>query len=183
MEYKTGYHNPEDRNWWYEEGVKREKLFVDKIVPLIGMEGRIILNPAKEVDPKLPDLLCDGNIADLKSIFTPFFKAKRFKIDGVECDPRFTITFNRKDYIRYNELYPDIDIYLWVHWQTLYGYNVVVDPLMAIYHIPFYQLADDIEKGLYPLHAYKNRTDDNRNAKDSYVVDVRRLHEIGRLVG
>ncbi|MDO4705225.1 MAG: hypothetical protein Q4A98_03305 [Comamonadaceae bacterium] len=71
------------------------------------MEARI--NPAKNMDKTAPDLIIDGAISDLKTQNTPFFTASRYGLD-----PRFAVTFNRKDYERYKRIYPSIVIYFWI---------------------------------------------------------------------
>jgi hypothetical protein len=97
-------HGTEDKQWWLRHGERLEADFVELCVTHLALD--VCLNPAKLVDPTAPDLLVDGKIADLKTQNTPFFTASRYGLD-----PRFTITFNWKDYERYRKLYPDIIIF------------------------------------------------------------------------
>lgn len=96
------------------------------------LELGIRLNPAKLLDLTAPDLLVDGRIADLKTQNTPFFTASRYGLD-----PRFTITFNRKDYERYISLYPDIAIFYWIDWTQTTWRDMSVGYLVGVYKLPF----------------------------------------------
>lgn len=164
-------HDTEDRGWWYIHGEKLEASFVRLCRERIGINAHI--NPAKELDKTAPDLIVDGVIADLKTQNTPFFTAGRYKLD-----PRFTVTFNRKDYERYKRLYPDVVIYFWLDWtQTTWRDNRVAY-LGGIYRLPFTEVASIIESPA-PEHFYVNRQAPNDiNAKSSFLIDIRRFERL-----
>lgn len=185
MKYGDVIHNTEDKDWWLIHGANLEKRFVENVCPEIRLDG--IINPEKEQDPTVPDLIVNGRLADLKTQNTPFFTASRYnKKEGgkkVPFDPTYTVTFNRKDYLRYRKLYPDIDIYFWVQWKvTKYnmknGGVINVSPLSGIWYVGFKELMNDIKDGKYPLHSYLRRGGDMVNATESYVLDLNDFEEI-----
>jgi len=95
-------------------------------------------------------------------------------------DPQYVVTFNRKDYLRYQRLYPSIMIYFWLDWhvrEMVIGRSIfAIAPLAGVWRAPFAQLAGLIEHSNTPLHAYQRRQGDTQgNAKESYLVDVRAL--------
>lgn len=164
-------HNTEDKHWWLRHGERLELDFVDLCVTHLALDIR--LNPAKLLDPTAPDLLVDGKIADLKTQNTPFFTASRYGLD-----PRFTVTFNRKDYERYISLYPDIAIFYWIDWTQTTWRDMSVDYLAGVYTLPFSKVCDLIERGA-PEHSYINRRSDSRgNAKSSFLFDVRHFVQL-----
>jgi hypothetical protein len=167
-------HNTEDKGWWVIEWAKQEQLFVTQVCPKLGLAAAI--NPAKQHNRYAPDIVVDGRVADLKCQQTPFFKARVL----YNLDPQYVVTFNRKDYLRYQRLYPGIQIYFWLDWQVremLIGPTTfVVDPLAGVWRAPLGRIAALIEGGAAPLHTYQRRQADRQgNAKDSYLVDVREL--------
>jgi hypothetical protein len=167
-------HDTEDKQWWVIEWAKKEQLFVTQVCPKLGLIATI--NSAKQQNRYAPDIVVDGQVADLKCQQTPFFKARVL----YNLDPQYVVTFNRKDYLRYQRLYPRIVIYFWLDWQVremLIGRSsFVVAPLAGVWRAPFAQLAALIEHGTAPLHAYQRRRGDTQgNAKESYLVDVRAL--------
>jgi hypothetical protein len=100
---------------------------------------------------------------------TPFFSAGRYGLD-----PRFTVTFNRKDYERYAKLYPTLIIFFWADWKQLEWRDSRVAPLSAIYQVPFATIAAKIKGGTVPEHAYQRRVGDRAgNAKSSFLLDLR----------
>ena len=93
-------------------------------------------------------------------------------------DPRFTVTFNRKDYERYKALYPNIAIYFWLDWTQTTWQDRHVDYLGGVFRLPFAGVAALIEKGA-PEHTYKYRqAQGDLNAKSSFLLDIRRFDEI-----
>jgi hypothetical protein len=170
----------EDKLAWCADGVERENDFVARVAPAHGLDAKI--NPEKATNIYAPDLIVNGKVADLKSQTTPFFTAKRAfrtakRPDGL--DPQYAVTFNRKDYQRYREHYPDLDIYFWVEWAELEGYGTTVRPLVGLYKVPFAALAARIEAGDAKLHEYQRRIGDQAgNARDSYGFDVREFEKI-----
>lgn len=173
----------ENKKWWVIHGKELEKAFVKNIAPNIGLNA--VINPEKETNYCAPDMIVDGRLAELKCCMTPFFTAgKRVSAWGKPSEPLTTVTFDRKDYLRYKEQYPDLDIYFWVSWadseyKTAQGEIIRVRGLEGVWFIPFKKLSKLIEMGKYPLHEYMNRKDDtNGNSKECYLVDLRDLKHI-----
>ena len=169
-------HDTEDKRWWVDYGKALEHKFVDLCVNMLGIDACI--NPAKQEDKLAPDLVVNGRVADLKTQHTPFFLAQKFA--GIP--PTYAVTFNRIDYIRYNKLYPDIDIYFWIDWKvkemSIRGTVHTVDDHNGIYLLPFVEVSKLIDNGAYE-HGYAKRIYDTKgNAKSSYVLDIRQFVRI-----
>ena len=163
------HHDLQDKGMWCQSGATKEEVFVKKY----GAQLNLIINPEKQTNPYVPDLLNISNntLADLKTQNTPFFQARsRFGLD-----PQYVVVFNQKDQLRYQKLYPDIEIYFAIDWQVIKfeGYRTInVKPMLGIYFIPFGKLNALCQKA--PLHSYTQRENDQKgNAKGSYVLDVR----------
>lgn len=164
-------HDTEDKRWWLQHGEILEARFVDLCRDRLRLDARI--NPDKEHDPTVPDLVVEGALADLKTQNTPFFTAGRYGLD-----PRFAVTFNRKDYERYKTLYPSLVVYFWLDWKQTEGFGSRVDYYGGIFRLPFPVLAQMIEHGA-PEHTYKYRQGDTAgNAKSSFVLDVRKFEPL-----
>lgn len=164
-------HSTEDKGWWLRHGERLEVRFVQLARTKLELDAYI--NPAKADDPTVPDLIVDGEVADLKTQNTPFFTAARYGLD-----PRFAVTFNRKDYERYKNRYPSIIVYFWIDWTQTEWNGYRVDYYGGIFRVPFTILARMIEHGA-PEHRYKYRQDDNvGNAKTSYILDVRSFESL-----
>lgn len=161
-------HDTEDRGWWYIHGQRLEEQFVQICRTKLNINAKI--NPEKCTDNTAPDLLVNQSLADLKTQNTPFFTAGRYGMD-----PRFTVTFNRKDYDRYMLLYPNIEIYFWIDWtQTKYR-DIEIEYFGGVFTLPFRQVVAMIDKGV-PEHHYARRTDpSDRNAKSSFLLDIRKF--------
>ena len=164
--------NTEDRNKWYKSGESEELVFINEIVPKIGVD--LIINPEKENTPWKIDLVYKSNkrYADLKTQNTPFFTASRYFYRGKKYDPAYTVTFNKKDYENYKQSYPDCDIYFWVNWTQLEYKDISLEPVNGVWMAPFKKISDAIESGIVQLHSYKNRKNDDYNAKESYLLDL-----------
>jgi len=162
----------EDKPWWVIHGRDLEDRFVNEVLPRIGFRGMI--NPEKETNPYAPDLIVEDHLADLKCQQHPFFTAGRFGLD-----PQYAVSFNYKDYVRYSDEYPSLDIYWWVHWQQLADYGVEVEPMHGVWRASFPAMRWAILHGRVPSHAYQHRVHDTLgNAKASYVFDVRRFEAL-----
>jgi hypothetical protein len=97
-------------------------------------------------------------------------------------NPRFTVTFNRKDYERYRELYPDLVVYFWINWQTLSWRDIHVKPLSAVFRSPFDCIASQVTSGIAVEHHYRRREDDRAgNARSSFLLDARSLEFVAPL--
>ena len=167
-------HDTEDKAWWLTHGENLEKRFVELCLNSLGISAQI--NPEKESTPTAPDLLVEGRVADLKVQNTPFFTSGRYKLN-----PRFTVTFNRKDFERYTSLYPTIDIYYWVAWKQAVWNNITVEPIAGIWRAPFSSIRAMIEGGA-PEHRYIHRKQDTGgNAKSSFLLDLAQFETIAML--
>ncbi|HEY2326660.1 MAG TPA: hypothetical protein VGH52_04155 [Gaiellaceae bacterium] len=171
-------HSLEDKEWWCAAGEDKERAFVEQVLPLLGFSGEI--NPAKQEDRFAPDLVVNGHLADLKSQRTPFFKAQ--ELFGV--DPQFAVSFNDKDYRRYAEHYPELDIYYWVVWQTttrrIGSKERSVKPMAGVWRATFAAMRYRIEHESVRSHTFLHRLlDGPGNGKSSYMFDVRKFEFLG----
>jgi hypothetical protein len=149
--------------------------FVTKCRDLLGLE--ISINPQKQLDKTAPDLVFEGCLADLKTQNTPFFTSSRYGID-----PRFCVTFNRKDFERYASMYPEINIFFWVDWKQLSYKEFSTTHLAGVFKVGFSKLREMVEAGA-PEHAYLRRINDKAgNAKTSFLFDVRKMSNLMDLV-
>jgi hypothetical protein len=168
-------HNTEDKSWWLQHGLELEYQFVELCRNKLKVRAEI--NPAKSDSPTAPDLLVDGNIADLKVQNTPFFSATKYSMD-----PRFTVTFNRKDFERYSALYPEIVVYFWVNWKQLAWKNFRVQKLNAICKAEFSLITEQVASGNAIEHIYMHRRGDTKgNAKSSFLLDIRTFQKVALL--
>lgn len=183
VERNQALFNTEDRSKWYEWGGEREPLFVSLIAQLTGRDIRI--NPEKAECPWAIDLydFTMKRPADLKTQNTPFFTAGKYLYDGRKCDPAYSVTFNKKDYEHYLEDYPDCDIYFWVDWNQLTYGNISVPHIAGVWRGDFRKMAKKIQAGKVALHSYDRRRDDDHNARDSYIFDLRDTEVFERLEG
>lgn len=99
-------------------------------------------------------------------------------------DPQFAVTFNAKDYLRYSESYPNIDLYFWVVWQVttrqVGGEARHVKPMAGVWRASFPTLRYRIEHESMRSHDYLHRLlDQEGNAKRSYVFDLRKFEFLG----
>ena len=124
-----------------------------------------------------------------RASWTPFFTCARYTQDEAgrplarRLDPRLTITFDAKDYRRYCELYPECDIYLYVHWEQLAYRDVEIEPLEGVWVARFADMRAKIEERALVHHNYLRRKGDPRNANDCYLFDLRdpHLHQAPRV--
>lgn len=160
-------YSTEDKASWCREAEVLEREFVRDIAPKINRT--LIINPEKALDPTVIDLYnpIQNYYADLKSPRTPYFTSSTYGFD-----PTYTVTFNRKDYLRYKKLYPSAIIYWHVRWDQLSLGERKVEPLEGVWEVPFSYMAKVIEEGMAPLHPYKYRKTDEVNAKDSYLFNL-----------
>jgi hypothetical protein len=163
--------DPQDKKAYVKFGVKKEKEFIAFFDQHIE-PGGCIINPKKETDPYAPDIILYGELADLKTQLTPFFTSARYKMD-----PQYTVTFNKKDVERYDDLYPHIQIVFWIDWQTAEWKTIKVPPVHGVYLATFKQVRDMTMNA--PLHEYKDRKADQQgNARSSYLLDVRKFTQL-----
>lgn len=172
QERNTSKFNTEDKGSWVVEGASLEVEFVEKVVPFLGLN--IQIHPDKKTNPYSIDLYDYDNDspADLKTQETPFFLvAKKYPDFGYA--PRYAVTFNHKDYVRYKERYPDCDIYYFVRWKQTEKYGVKIKPLTGVWVAAFRDMRALIEQKEVARHPYRFRQGDQVNAKDSYIFDLR----------
>lgn len=182
VERNQALFNTEDRTRWYEFGENEEQDFIEQIVPVIGRDIRI--NPDKEERPWAIDLY-DYTLekyADLKTQKTPFFTASKYEYRGAAYNPTYVVTFNRKDYENYRVNHPNCDIYFWVNWNQLEYKSIQVQPLCGVWKAEFAKMVELIEDGTVALHPYKHRTDDDHNARDSFLFDLSDIDVFERIV-
>ena len=166
-------HDTEDRDWWYLHGNNLEESFVQICQQRLALKAQI--NPSKRFDKYAPDLMVEGNLADLKTQNTPFFTASKYGLD-----PQYTFTFNRKDYERYQSRYPEIDIYVWLDWRQVEGYGAKVNYLGGFFTLPFTRVAELIEAGAKDHFYLRRQSEEDRNAKSSFLLDIRDFDELFR---
>jgi hypothetical protein len=160
----------EDKPLWLGLGEELERSFIESVAPKLGLSVR--RNPDKDSDPTAPDLLVNGELADLKCQRTPFFSARRYG-----KDPGRTVTFNVKDYCRYLQKWPDLWIYFYVKWEvTSYPpgkADIEVQPLHGVWRVRATGVQELVRSGRAPRHSYRRRRDDRRgNARDSYLLSL-----------
>ena len=165
-------HDLQDKGFWYDRGVRKEEVFVDKYGDRLNLD----INPKKQTNKAALDLINTQNNreGDLKTQNTPFFTAEK----NYNINPQYAVTFNNNDKERYEKKYEDIDIYFAIDWQAVRiefpndSFDPIeVNPMEGIWRIRFLDLCKMVEKNY--LHEYKQRKNDNRgNAKSSYVLDL-----------
>jgi len=167
----------QDKMSWCRRGETLE----DEFLRVYGDRLKLKLNPAKKEKPTVPDFIyIPGNrIADLKTVNTPFFSARRYGVD-----PQYAVTFNKKDLEYYRRCYSDILLYFSIDWiatkLVIKGCKIyTVEPMVGVWGIRFC----NIQKLCCPenLHEYKLRIGDKVNATHSYVLDLRR-NEFGKVI-
>lgn len=171
-------HATEDKSYWCKAYGPDVELPFAQSLQNFGLVGA--LNPLKESDPYTHDLSVTFP-SDLKTVRTPMFKAQ--ELYGI--DPQFAVTFNRKDMRRYMQLYPNIVVFFDVKWsgcRASFGgktHRVQDMRLLAAGFLSDIQRAI-IADGLHK-HTYQRRVNDTSgNAKESWVFDIRRLHQVFR---
>ena len=61
-----------------------------------------------------------------------------------------------------------------MNWKATTNFGVSVEKQRGIWFLSYEQMIDLVEDA--PLHAYQNRIDDTKgNAKDSYILDLRKM--------
>jgi len=167
-------HDTEDKQWWCEHTANKDEIeFVEQIAPRLDLD--IIINPQKENNKTAPDLLWNGQLAELKSPRTPFFMAKKYF--NIPAD--WAVTFNTKDYHRYIALYPEIPILFHVRWEQLkkkiHGKIYTVNPIEGVWETSIQQINQFVKDGA-KIHTYWKRINDKRgNAKASLGLDLRKM--------
>ena len=161
--------------WCQEYGDRVEAEFCVRRLYELGVSG--YLNPAKRVDKYVHDLFGIFQV-DLKTVRTPFFRAK----EKYGIDPQYAVTINRKDVERYKALYPNIIVVFDVLWdeknckKTIDGKNYEVLPMHMTYAGFINDIRNAVIAGGNSRVVYQGRVGDTvGNAKESFVFDVRKL--------
>jgi len=146
-------------------------------LPFTSYKAKI--NPNKKNNPYTHDLIVNRFKSDLKTQDTPFFLANKL----YNIDPQWAITYNHKDYINYKKNYTNKNIEMLLFFDLKrkdeINYGIQTYPMRAVFITKAAVIEKMIENNEIPLHEYKNRKDDlNGNAKNSYVIDVRKFQMI-----
>jgi len=166
----------ENRDAWYKIGEQGELDFIKTY----GKGLRLAINPDKETDKTVPDLLClkTGLLADLKKLSTPYYMSQ--KQHGIP--PEFCFTFNHTDFIEYCVLHPnDFLIIVWQTFERSMSFNIMVEQEEAVYYVSLLEMKELVKKS-GKLHYYNRReNDDKGNAKSSYPFDLRDFNKVNNL--
>jgi len=146
---------------WYTMGELYEEMFC---IVARQYAWNAIINPEKKKDPKLPDIIFEGQLSDLKTQATPFFLSEKYGVKPENC-----ITFNSKDYRRYKKKYPDINIYYWRGWEKCERFNRKVKKVRGVWWLPFTEVDKLVQKA--PEHTYRTRHNGNDYDQSCYVLN------------
>ena len=157
--------------------METESLFAVNRMFDVGLAS--FVNPVKKIDKFTHDLFTIFP-CDLKTVKTPLFKAREL----FDIDPQYAVTFNLKDGKRYAEKYPHIAVIFDVEWKDhcsilIGGIKYEVQPM----HQTFVGFLADIRNAIIKAGnkkiQYARRVhDDQGNAKESFVFDVRSLQRL-----
>jgi hypothetical protein len=161
----------EHKAHWVEEfGIKTEARFLQTLWKH-GIDA--IINPAKREDPTAHDLSLIAWPGDLKTVETPLFKAQAL----YDSDPQYTVTLNVRDVEEYDVYNPHIMLFFHLLWEketekVIGSTRYSVKPMQGVWMVwlPMFHVFSE----QMPVINYQRREDDqNGNAKNSYVFDVR----------
>ena len=161
----------EDRQPWYGLGNAYEQEFVETIAPRLGIQAQI--NPQKKRNPKAPDLIVNGKIAELKVRTQPFYTAQ----SKYGINPQYCVMFNRKDLEYYRRKYPHLIIFFGAMWQTgqtermIGKYNYKVKPMNGLWVATLNDVATFISTGKKGVFG-RNKWGDGA---DSYALNLRQF--------
>jgi hypothetical protein len=148
-------HQLQNRGVWYKHGNTKEEVFINAYGQTLG----VVINPDKENDPTLPDLVFQEHLADLKCQNTPLFYADK----DYKTPAQYAVTFNLKDALHYGPLgkhYERLTIFYWIDWVarkmiTSGNREYAVDKLTGVWRIDYSRLEDlRLRK---PIHWYYQR--------------------------
>jgi len=168
----------EDKLAWCAYGEETEHVFSQQRLFDLGLAGHV--NLEKKTNPFTHDLFVQFPV-DLKTVTTPLFMAREM----YDLDPQYTVTINHKDVTRYKQLYPNILIMFDVNWKELSkeinGNVYTVAPMTTTVAGFVSDVRRAVQKCGNKKITYKNRIDDNSgNAKESWVFDIRHLHQVSK---
>ena len=168
----------EDKLAWCAYGEETEHVFSQQRLFDLGLAGHV--NLEKKTNPFTHDLFVQFPV-DLKTVTTPLFMAREM----YDLNPQYTVTINHKDVTRYKQLYPNILIMFDVNWKELSkeinGNVYTVAPMTTTVAGFVSDVRRAVQKCGNKKITYKNRIDDNSgNAKESWVFDIRHLHQVSK---
>jgi len=168
----------EDKLAWCAYGEETEHVFSQQRLFDLGLAGHV--NLEKKTNPFTHDLFVQFPV-DLKTVTTPLFMAREM----YDLNPQYTVTINHKDVTRYKQLYPNILIMFDVNWKELSkeinGSVYTVAPMTTTVAGFVSDVRRAVQKCGNKKITYKNRIDDNSgNAKESWVFDIRHLHQVSK---
>jgi hypothetical protein len=171
----------ENKELWYKKSLHWEKYFCDNIANMFGIEA--IINPEKIRNPMAIDLIIKSQkgdiLTELKPQFTPFFKSK--ELYGI--DSQFAFAFNVRDYYEYKNFNSNIWILFWLFWlenkMDINKKEYKVSSICGLWTCSIKMLNNFIINKKPDIHIYKKRINDNNgNAKNSYIFDIRNFINI-----
>ena len=143
-----------------------EPRFISEIAPSYGLDARV--KPDCMIDHVAPDLLVNGEQADLKWRGRPFFKAQ--ELYGIPS--QYAMTLNTVKISRYMRVWPEMKIYAYLEWQG--GQTVIGDKRYTVrrkselWVLSVRKIASLVWHA--PIHTYRERT--TGNATSSYVINL-----------
>jgi len=163
-------HDAEDKAWWIEWGVEKEKDFLKlcekrQILPGIAKSKGTVY---------MPEFTYAGRYLDLKTVGTPFFVAQR----RYNVDSNFAVTLNRTDVMDCQLKYPECQIVFWVNWEAANNFGIDIQKQSGIWFLSYERMCQLIAKA--PEHRYSMRDKDNKqgNATSSFVLDLREMEQL-----
>lgn len=164
----------EDRAKWYAMAEDWERLFCRSVAPRYGINVKI--NPLKNINPAVNDLVIkmkNGKIVvgELKPQFTPFYLSKA----KYGIDPQYAFALNLRDL---RDIPKQGIVFLWVSWDGGVNYGISIRKMERLYYEWGHKFIDKIKELKPPIHRYGRRVYDPRNAKRSYIFDVRNFTEL-----
>ena len=143
-----------------------EPRFISEIAPRYGLDARA--NPDCMVDYLAPDLLVNGEQADLKWRGRPFFMAE--ELYGIPS--QYAITLNTNKISRYMQRWPNMRIYAYLEWprgqDVIRGRRYRVVRKQELWVLSMEQIAQLVWHA--PIHTYRERATGNASA--SYVINL-----------
>ncbi|MBT9252107.1 MAG: hypothetical protein KM296_00050 [Brockia lithotrophica] len=164
--------DPDLRDKWRKWSEEVSEPAILSIMNSLGYE--IYKNPEKEYKKTAIDYILSPHnvLVDLKTVFTPFFKAEElFNIPILN-----TVTFNVSDFKEYEKKYFQQNIPLFilffVYFQKGMSYKKITLETGRL-HVFFVEFSEIVKKKhVFPVHAYKNRVGKTGNATSSFVVNT-----------
>lgn len=146
----------QDKQSWCELGELEEGNFLkSQDFHLVN----VLPNVAKANDKFTHDMRISFP-SDLKTIRTKW----RLSQEMFDIDPKYAISLNKKDIVRYQQLYPNIIIV----------FDIEITDYKEVHWSDLTRITRLITRGLAKEHTYKQRVDDSSgNAKSSYIFDCR----------